>query len=238
MLTFLKARRRLLRVIGITAGVSVFALATAVAAFKVSIADGVNPTVVVTDNGPGDVDPLVGSINWTGNIGVFHVTVVGALSKPIIGSAGVAKIDMTVSAVNLGGAGTLTTMATDTGFTGSGHLLSSAIGGTLSVGQTDQADAYTDGGNVEFGLGGSGGAHANLGLFTGPGPFAGSATGVGTFASPFSLTVKDVTTSGAVVGGFSFDHSAEVTPEGSSLAMLLPGLAPLGLILRRRMKKA
>lgn len=236
MRSFLRNRKRLVKVGGITVAVLIFGMTTAIAAFKIQASDG-STTVTIADNAAGDSDGLLGSINWTGDVGIWHVTVQAAQSKPILGSANSPELDMTVSATarNAGALTNLTLMATDTGFTGGGGGLDASTGGTLSTGvYTVKFDAYTDSSNAEFG---TGGVHSALGTAS-TSPFALANQTNGVITTPFSMTNVAFVTATAKTGNFSFDFDAKVVPEGSSLAMLLPGLLPLGLVLRKRMKKA
>lgn len=235
-------KSRLIRVLAIAGAASVFVLATATAAFKLRISDGTT-TVLLTDQDfvpvAPDTDPdasnTVGNITIASkNIGVFNVTAT-AFSKPLIG--GTKTPDMHLNSVHVaGGAGTLTIEATDTGFQpGAGSILHGEVGGSLTgIGATNSFDLWADPTNTEFG---HGGAHVALGTF-GPGVYAATGDALGVTGNPFSMTLQGVVTFGRDGGHGSFDMDGSVVPEGSSLALVLPGLLPLGLILRRRMKKA
>lgn len=236
----LARRRRLVRGLAIAAAVLVFTIGTAKALFqlRLSVDNGATFPVLVTDNGGGDLNPLPGVILWSGSLGGFNVIVNTAQSKPVIGSAVNPQLDLNVTASTAGGAGgTLWMEATDTDFLGGGSTLVGIAGGTQPGGATStvQWDGFTSNTNTEFAT--SGGAHlafapTNANPFT----FVGSTGGV--IGSPYSLTNRVRITMGANAGTITGDFNLQVVPEGSSFAMLLPGLLPLGLVLKRRMKKA
>ncbi len=233
------SRRKLVRVLAITGAVSAFAIATATAAFKLRISadNGATFPVQVTDNGVGDSNGTAGVILWSGAVGGFNVVVNVAQSKPVIGSATQPQLDLNVTVSQGGGAGgTLWMETTDTGFTGGGGSLNGTAGGTQPGGaqSTVQWDGWTDSTNAEFG---TGGLHVAFGpTNANPFNFVGNTNGV--IGTPFSMTnrvrINMVNSNGTITGDFNL----QVVPEGSSLALVLPGLAPLGLILRKRMKKA
>lgn len=221
----------------VAAAVLVFTIGTAMAGFKLRLTEGGGATVTIADSFPlpggGDINGAPGAITWSGALGAFTVNVTTALSKPVLGSAGAPYIDLNSVNVIANGPGTILIEMTDTDFGLDGYL-SSAVGGTITNG-TVLFDAWAGGSNVEFA---HTGAHTQLGLF-GPGAFSGSTTAPGVTGSPYMMTAQAFASFGAGPGLMSWDFENKVlVPEASSLAMLLPGLLPLGLVLRKRMKKA
>jgi len=238
MKKFLSSRRRLVRVLAIAGAVSIFAIGTATAAFKLRLSadNGATFPVVITDNGPGDLNLMSGIIVWSGSVGGFNVIVDTAQSKPVVGGVSNPVLDLNVTATTAGGAGgTLWMETTDTGYTGGGGGLVASAGGTQPGDATSsvQWDVYSDPTNAEFG---TGGLHIGFGP-SNTNPFAFTGNTNGALGSPFSLTNRVRITMNPNQQTITGDFNLSTVPEGNSLAMLLPGLAPLGLILRRRMKK-
>jgi|SwirhirootsSR2_FD_contig_31_10093762_length_914_multi_9_in_0_out_0_1 hypothetical protein len=238
--SLLSSRSPLVRGLAIAGAVMVFGLATATAAFQLRVSISGGPTFLVTDQdfvpvfpdtNP-DGAPLPGVVSLSTSSGVFVVTVNTAVSRPVLGDVGHPEIDLNSIHVVAGGAGTITVEATDTGFNAAGPLVGLA-GGTLigPAGSSATFDAWTNAGNVPFS---HAGAHLTLGP-VGPGAFALAGSVPGGNAGSMTLQSVFVFTGS---GSGSYDFDARVVPEGSSLAMLLPGLLPIGLIMRRRMKKA
>lgn len=238
--TMFNRKSRFVRASAVGAAVLVFVAATATAAFKLRISadGGVTFPVQVTDGGVGDLSAGAnGVIIWSGAVGGFNVVVNVAQSKPAVGSASNPVLDLNVTATTAGGAGgTLWMETTDTSFTGGGGGLVATAGGTQPGGaiSTVQWDGWTDATNAEFGTGGLhvGFAPTNANPFT----FAGQQNGV--TGANYSMTNRVRIAMGPNAQTITGDFNLSTVPEGSSLALLLPGLAPLGLILRRRMKKA
>lgn len=242
MKNILRRNRRTVRGMAVAAAVLIFTIGTAKAIFTLKLTTGLGATKTVLDGGAGDLDGVVnGVISTTGAVGVFSVNVTTSLSKPVLGSPYLAFMDLNSVNVNAGGADTLLIETSDTDFSILGSPTSlvhfTGAGGTLTApaGSSIVFSAAVDGGNVLF-------AYDESILTVGPfGPGAYSGTNTTTWSPtsfPFSMSQKAfIDMKGA--GTVSFDHEHKVlVPEGSSVAMMLMGLGPLGLILRRRMKKA
>ena len=98
---------------------------------------GLGQGAVITDNGPGDSNPLTGVITFSGSLpGGCAVNVTTGLSKPMIGgTTNIAEIDLNSVNVQTTGAGTLRITLEDTDFiNGANGTLSfiGGVGGTLS----------------------------------------------------------------------------------------------------------
>src|SRR5208282_5572230 len=81
----------------------------ALAVLQLTLTDDLGNTVTITDNGPGDTDPTVGSISFVGAVGSnpnWYINVTGGLSKPVLGSASAPELDITTLNYSYG-AGTL-----------------------------------------------------------------------------------------------------------------------------------
>jgi hypothetical protein len=238
--------RKLVR-IGAIAVSAVLVLGAAQAAMKLKLTHVESATVVeVTDGGAGDLNALAGVITFSGPVGVFGINVSTSISKPNIGNPFDAALDLNSVNIATTGAGTLLLETTDTGYTlpgGAGNYVhTAAAGGTISTnGSTIQFQTIADMQDGEYGLPTGGESVLTSGLLTGPAyAIVGNNVFPGNGGAPFSLTnrVNIVATGAGTLSSFDFETHVLV-PEPSSLAMLVPGLAPLGLaIKRRRSKKA
>jgi hypothetical protein len=153
-------------------------------AANLSVYDGVNPLISVTDNGPGDEDSAAGSILVITNVGVWNLTLDSAVTKPVFGSTTDPVMSMSLQA-NSTAAGSLRFTFSDNGFgpasgtlntIGDGHIVSGAAA-SLTY------DVYGDPANVV-------GATTVHIASDGTIPLPGSATGSGVLSlpAPFSLT--------------------------------------------------
>lgn len=100
---------------------------------QIEISNGVN-SVVITDQGLNDLDGLQGSIVFAGALGNYFINVTTGVTKPILGSAEVPRLDL--NSINVSGpAGSVLTIRfTETDFltpSGSADIFS-AIGGTTA----------------------------------------------------------------------------------------------------------
>src|SRR6478672_6918682 len=204
---------------GLTAIVVASGLAlSAHATPTLTLSDGTT-TIVVMDNGVGDLDPTLGSVVFNGAVGSnFNVNTSAGLTKPADGSASAPAIDLN-SLNHALGAGTLTITFSETGFTAFPGILTGGIGGTIAVGGSltnvvmqNALDLVTNG---PFG----------------PGPFSGSGSAALIDGAPYSLTQTAILTFGARGGSTSFDAMASVpgVPDGgTTVTMLGIGLLAMG----------
>lgn len=229
-----RRKRRAARMLALFGAITIFAMATATAAFKlrVSVNGGLTFPINVVDNGVGDLNPMLGVIVSSGSAGGFNVVVNTAQSKPVVGSLVNPNLDLNVTVTSAGGiGGPIMIETTDTGFAGGGSMVD--IGGGTQPGggiSTVQWDTWADSSNVEFG---TGGVHIGFGpTVASPFMFSGSASGV--ITAPYSMTNRVTINMIANQGTLTGDFNSQVLPEGSSLALLIPGLLPIGTILWRR----
>lgn len=92
--------------------------------------------IAVTDNGVGDLNPLVGVITFSGAVPGFAINVTTAIGSPILpaGSGSILELDLNSVNVNISGAGTLVLSTSQSALSypgGPGSLVSS-VGGTLT----------------------------------------------------------------------------------------------------------
>ncbi len=200
---------------------------------SLSISDGVDPVITIFDNGAGDLNPAIGELTMSTNVGVWSVSVSSGLTKPALGSSTNPVMDLVVQASSTG-AGSLTYSFSDLGFGPAPGTLNAAVSGQVISGAptTVGYSVYGDTNNVE-------GALTTLLATTGTTslPVATSSSGPLALASPFSLSqVVKLTASGA--SAVSVDASLNVTPipEPSTAALTFLALAFLavGFAHRRR----
>ena len=182
-----------------------------------TLSDGTT-TIVVMDNGVGDLDPTLGSVVFNGAVGSnFSVNTSAGLTKPGDGSASAPAIDL--SSLNHAlGAGTLTITFSETGFTAFPGILTGHIGGTIAPGGSLTNIVMQNALNL-----------VTNGPF-GPGAFSGSDSAALIDGAPYSLTQTAILTFGAR-GSTSFDAMANVpsVPDGGmTLTMLGIGLLAVG----------
>jgi hypothetical protein len=208
----LRCRRRIALV---AAGLLVLAIPLVAAAVSVRLISGMT-TVTCNDGDPCDLNPAAGVVTFSGPVGPFTINVTTAITEPALGSASFAILDL--NSVNVsGGPGSLTILASHTGYTGPlpGGMYPAllSVGGTAPPGGTVSFAGYLDDGNTLFG---TTSLLGTLGPF-GPPAFSGSVAGAAGATAPFALTlVANITHTSA--GNTSFDF--EVRPRVAEPGML------------------
>ena len=202
-----------------------------------TLSDGAT-TVVVTDNGAGDLDATVGAIAFVGSVGVFTTNITGGVTKPVIGTALQPHMDLVDQSVSSSAGGTLTITFSEDSFAGTLPGFGMAIGGTADALGSVSYSAYYDNANVLSGplpLSGSAALIGSLGPF-GPGAFSGSAAFATAQVPLYSLTqVVTVTHTGAGVS--SFNAELQQVPLPASALLMALG-SPMMVVFRRRKQAA
>jgi len=200
--------------------------------------------VTVTDNGAGDSNPLLGSIDYLAPGGTFlnySVVISVGTSKPVIGSAGLPHLDLaSVNVTSLGATSdVLTIKFTDTDFTDpmpSAMGFVSAIGGVTDG--TVTYSTYYDTSNTAFGEANSLSSFGpySAGAFSGQ-EFVPLASLSPTPVDPYSITLVTTVSNGGG-GGMITSYNASVdVPEPSALLLLGSGMLGFALIRRRTAKR-
>lgn len=151
------------------------------AVLKLKLESGTT-TIEIEDNMAGDADLTTGVVVFNGSIETFNTAVVTGISKPIVGSETLARLNLN-AVTTASDSGTLIISLTDTDYgSGSGDTtISSAIGGTANGTTTFQS--YIDQVNAEFGMACTSGLQ---------GPFSGAfddtTSGACSLSGLFSLT--------------------------------------------------
>ncbi len=193
--------------------------AYAVPIASLTISDGTT-TIVVTDGGASDSNPLSGVITWIGAIGVWNINVDTGFTKPAIGSTTNPNMDLSFAA-NSTALGMLTLTFADSGFTFSGTAMD-ALGGTQGNG------SVTDSVQV------NGNSVLSLGPLT-SNPFTGTASGGITLTPTDTLSlVLQINHTGS---GMTTGDKSLTVPEGGSAVALL-GIALAGIEGVRRALRA
>ena len=197
---------------------------------QLTMSDGTT-TVVVNDNGSGDLDSAPGTIIFSGAIGTWSVNVqVGVSLGP-----GTSHMDLGSTALSTG-ASTLTIKFSDVGFTTLASPFNLTYTGGTPTNGSATGKGFVDNSNTLYGTASQIGS--TLGPFTGG--FNASTSG-GSGTPLYSLTEQvALTSTGLNSSTFSTDLSLTgvAVPEPASVALLGGVLLLTARTIRRRMRRA
>jgi hypothetical protein len=200
-------------------------------------------TGVIVDNGPGDLNPLAGVILYSDGLPGdprILVNIQIGTSKPVIGSASDAQMDLSFNLTKAAGASdTVTVKLSDTDFTdhGSNGTLSTSIGATIPDGSTLTSQTFKASSNLDFDT--SGFAGTKLSFTAPPTAVSGSTHDghppLGTYSMTQVVTVAFPSSTANIIATGDYHSQNSIVPEPTSMA--LAAIGALGIIaygLRRR----
>lgn len=226
-----KQVRRLLAGAAATIAATTLAL-PAFAVPQIQISDGTN-TVLVTDQGVGDLDGLAGAIVFSGTVGGFFINVTTGVTKPVLGTAEDPQLDL--NSINVSGpsGGTLTISFTETDFlssSGSSDIFS-AIGGTTAGNLQYQTFASVSNDAFDLDM-----LVSDSGILTGPFVFS-SLTTVAITGTYSLTTVATITHSGSTNQNSSFNAVVELPEPFLAPPLVLGTLLLSATMIGRRRKQ-
>jgi len=190
------------------AGLAVLGLANSASASGIiTLSDGVNPSITVSNLTTGDLSSQEGVMSVKTNIGVWSVVITTGTTKPTFGSATAPAMDLDVNFTSTG-AGNLTVIFSDDSFQSVPGTLNAAFTANPSTGGPATVDfaAYGDASNAD----GLTTLLANTGINAFASPFTYfSASGPISLATPYSLS-EVLTISAAGASGYVFDGTLDV----------------------------
>jgi hypothetical protein len=196
---------------------------SAQASAVLTLNDGIDPSVSITDNAAGDLSPTAGVISWSGSFGAWTFNFDVGESKPFLGDTANPQMFLNFIA-NSSVAGNLTVTLSDSGFSpvGSSALLELGAGGTLADGASVTVSGLLNGSKV-----------------VGGGPFVTSAWNSNAGAlvnglSSFSLQEVVVLTHGANGGVSSGSVILDVVPEPATTSLLMFGAGALWILRKKK----
>jgi hypothetical protein len=214
------------------------------AAFELQVtsSNGGN-TGVIVDNGPGDLNPLAGVILYSDGLPgdpLIIVNIQTGTSKPVIGSATDAQLNITFNLTKVAGASdSVTIKLSDTDFTGhgSGGTLATSIGATIPTGSTLTTQTFKARSNLDFDT--SDFAGTKLSFTAPPTAVSGSTSDahppLGTFSMTQVVTVAFPSSTANIIATGTYQSENTIAPEPTNMALAaIGGLGFMAYGLRRR----
>jgi hypothetical protein len=186
-----------------------------------TIYDGVNPLVSVTDNGLGDESGATGAVVVQTNMGVWNLTISSAITKPLVGSGTSPIMDISLQAYSTAG-GSLTLTFSDINFGPATGTMNATVTGHTVSGAPASSTFYLYG-DAANNIGGTSTLITSMPTTPLTPPLIESSSGPLTLPAPFSLTeVLSVSAGGGSV--ISVDGSFTLAPVPE------PGIPALGAL--------
>jgi hypothetical protein len=198
-----------------------------------TISDGINPTLTIADNGPGDNNASPGVLAVQTNIGVWYLTLETAITKPSLGSATAPVMNLFIQA-DSSALGNLEITFSDNNFgpvnNVAGNNLTGFTFGVPTAPTTITYNLYSDSGNTV-------GAETTLvaSFPTQPMPVNSSTTTPLSLTEASSLT-EDVQLSASGATSLDANVSLQVVPEPGVITLGALGFA--ALFYKRLLKRA
>jgi len=215
------------------------------AALTLQLWDGVGAPVEIVDGGVGDINATAGVVRFSGPVGAFSINVTTGFSKPVVGQATLAQMDMRSLDVS-GAAGSIRIRLTDTDFDQFAVNYATLIIDGSTYG-TVGYNAFVDPSNTPFGTAAPAVSAGNLGPL-GAGLIADFVDTLivpplGTdILHPYSMTMELTIHHTAAAQRTNVNATIEMTsmssdigiPSPATVTLLLAGLAGLIAFRRRR----